>query len=182
MLKNIKSSYFSIIILSFLDEKVKLQLIKYNKSLQKKLDIKIINYQFFSGKYIIYESKIRGKEYYGYFDKLIYDGEYLKGKRYRKGTEYDLNGTVIFEGEYLNGLKQGQGKEYNHFGELMFEGEYSKDKTWKGKVFNGNGIIIYQLDNTGKNIIKLYKKGRLIFEGEYLNGKGKEYDDYGKLM
>ena len=42
MLKNIKSSYFSIIIFYFLDEKIKLQLIKYNKSFQKKLDIKII--------------------------------------------------------------------------------------------------------------------------------------------
>ena len=143
MLKNIKSSYFSIIIFYFLDEKVKLQLIKYNKSFQKKLDIKIINYKFFSGKYIIYESHTKGKEYYGYFDKLIYEGEYLKGKKHGKGKEYDLNGTVIFEGEYLNGLKNGKGKEYNHFGELMFEGEYLKDKTWKGKIFNGNGNIIY---------------------------------------
>ena len=171
MLKNIKSSYFSIIIFYFLDEKVKLQLVKYNKNLQKKLDIKIINYQFFSGKYIIYESNIKGKEYYGYFDKLIYDGEYLKGKKHRKGKEYDLNGTVIFEGEYFHGLKQGQGKEYNQFSELMFEGEYLKDKTWKGKVFNENGNIIYELDNTGKNIIRHYKKGKLIFEGKYLNGK-----------
>ena len=98
MLKNIKSSYFSIIIFYFLDEKVKLQLIKYNKSFQKKLDIKIINYKFFSGKYIIYESHTKGKEYYGYFDKLIYERKYLKGKKHGKGKEYDLNGTVIFEG------------------------------------------------------------------------------------
>ena len=127
MLKNIKSSYFSIIILSFLDEKVKLQLIKYNKSLQKKLDIKIINYQFFSGKYIIYESKIRGKEYYGYFDKLIYDGEYLKGKRYGKGEKYYHQNKIFFKGNYLNGERNGNKKEYYKNGELLYEGEILND-------------------------------------------------------
>ena len=36
MLKNIKSSYFIKIIFVFLDEKQKLKLVKYNKSIQKK--------------------------------------------------------------------------------------------------------------------------------------------------
>ncbi len=38
--------------------------------------------------------------------KLIFEGEYLNGKRSGKGKEYDeLNGKLIFEGEYLNGKK-----------------------------------------------------------------------------
>ena len=38
-------------------------------------------------------------------NKLIYEGEYLNGKRNGKGKEYDLNDKLIFEGEYLNGKK-----------------------------------------------------------------------------
>ena len=30
---------------------------------------------------------------------------------------------IIFEGEYLNGKRNGKGKEYNRFGSLIFEGE-----------------------------------------------------------
>ena len=36
---------------------------------------------FISGKYIIYESEKKGKEYNGYTDDLIFEGEYLNGKR-----------------------------------------------------------------------------------------------------
>ena len=55
MLKNIKASYFLRILFSCLDEKQKLELIKYNKSLQEILNIRLIYYKYFSGKYIEYE-------------------------------------------------------------------------------------------------------------------------------
>ena len=33
--------------------------------------------------------------------------------------------TIIFEGEYLNGKRNGKGKEYNYYnGKLEYEGEY----------------------------------------------------------
>ena len=48
MLKSIKSSYIIKIVLSFIKEKHKLKLVKYNKSLQNKIDISIINYIYFS--------------------------------------------------------------------------------------------------------------------------------------
>ena len=54
MLDNIKSSYFSERIFSFIDEGQKLKLFKYNKKIQKILNITIINYKHFKGKYIIY--------------------------------------------------------------------------------------------------------------------------------
>ena len=47
MSKNIKSSYFIKLLFSFLDEKEKLDLIKYNKCLQKNIDISILNYKCF---------------------------------------------------------------------------------------------------------------------------------------
>ena len=97
MLKNIKSSYFTKIIFSFVKEKQKLQLIKYNKKLQKGLNINLINYQLISKRYIIYESsgKGKGKEYNFYNDSLVYEGEYLNGRRNGKGKEF-LYDKLIF--------------------------------------------------------------------------------------
>ena len=43
------------------------------------------------------------------------------GKGYLK--EYK-NNTLIFEGEYLNGRRHGKGKEYDEDGELLYEGNY----------------------------------------------------------
>ena len=114
MLKNIKSSYFRNIIFSYIGEKQKLRILKYSKLLQKNLNINIINYRHFTGKYIKYESNKLGKEYDAYKDDvLIYEGEYLNGERHGKGKEYNnFNGKLIYKGEYLNGKRHGKGKEY----------------------------------------------------------------------
>ena len=70
MLKKIKSSYFSEILFSYVDEEQKLKLIKYNKTLQNNININIINYKHFKGKYLIYESNGIVKEYLGKEDSL----------------------------------------------------------------------------------------------------------------
>jgi len=44
MLENVKSSYFIKIIFSFVDERKKLMIVKYNKSFQKALNVNLINY------------------------------------------------------------------------------------------------------------------------------------------
>ena len=110
MLNNIKSDFFVKFLFSYLDEKQKLYLLKYNKSLQKLLNINIINYQCISGRYIIYEKNGIGKEYNGYSNLLVYAGEYLNGKRNGKGKEYFGINNIEFEGEYLNDKKNGKGK------------------------------------------------------------------------
>ena len=61
-----------------LNEKIKLKAIKYNKYLQKKTDVNLIHYKFLSGKYLIYEEKGKGKEYNGYNNDLIFEGDYLQ--------------------------------------------------------------------------------------------------------
>ena len=103
MLKNIKSKYIIEILFLYIDEERKLKLVKYNKNLQKTIDIRAINYKHFTGRYIIYETNKIKKEYEFPNDKLRFEGEYLNGERNGKGKEYsDLNGRVSFEGEYLN--------------------------------------------------------------------------------
>ena len=85
MLKNIKSSYFIINIFSFIDDGLKLDIIKHNKKLQNIMNITIMNYKFFSGRYLIYEDDKKVKEYYIITNQLAFEGEYLKGKRNGKG-------------------------------------------------------------------------------------------------
>ena len=98
MLKNIKSSYFPKVLFSCIEEKQKLKLVRYNKSLQKSLHFSINNYMYFQGKCKEYGSYGKGKEYdYG---NLIFEGEYLNGKRNGKGKEYDEDGNLEFEGIY----------------------------------------------------------------------------------
>ena len=183
MLDKIKSSFFKKIIFSFINDKNELKIIKYNKNLQKLIGINIINYKIFSGRYIIYETKGKGKEY-NCENKLLFEGEFLNGER-KKGKEYSEDENIIFEGEYLNGrrwngmgydieenivyeLKNGKGyvKEYNYDDILLFEGEYLNGKrNGKGEEYNF--------------------KGNLIFEGEYLDGKrwnGKGYDIYYNIV
>ena len=81
MLKSIKSSFICKVIFSYIKNRRRLKIIKYNKSAQKKMDINIIYYKIFSGKYITYETETKGKEYNSYNNQLIFEGEYLNGEK-----------------------------------------------------------------------------------------------------
>ena len=175
MLKNIKSSYITKIVFDFLDERRKLILVKFSKTLQNKIDISTINYQLFITSYFEKIDYSKGKEYNLYTNKLIYEGGYKNGKRNGKGIEYDNNEKKIFEGNYLNGKRNGRGIEINAIFNRLFEGEYKNGKR------NGRGKEYYSSNskhiNDGEEKIK--------FEGEYLNGKrwtGKGYDFNKKLL
>ena len=195
MLENIKSTYFKKIIFSLLDENAKLKILRYNKNLQKLLDIQIINYFIFTQKYIIKEANEFSKTYiYNpyyediYEDKLIFEGQYLNGLKNGKCKEYDAeSGIIQFEGEYLNGLRIGKGKEYYTVDKLKFEGEYlNGERNGKGKEYTYEGSLSFEGEYLNGEINgkgKEYNQDSII-EGQYLNGKrnGKckeySYDDY----
>ena len=185
-LNNVKACYFLKILFSHLNERRKLRIINYSKSLQNVLNINIINYKILYGKYIEYESNGKAKEFSSYDDHLIYEGDYFNGKRNGKGKEYDEDERLKFEGEYLNGKRNGKGKEYDIYGdEIIFEGEYLNGKRWNGKIYDHDGHSTYELKN-GNGYFKEYYEDEnylsLEFEGVYKNGekngKGKEYYDY----
>ena len=91
---------------------------------------------------------------------------------------------LIFEGEYLNGKRNGKGKEYYDNGKLKYEGEYLNGKNWNGKGYNKNGIIDFQIEDGNGKIKEYNRSGELKFYGKYKNGekngKGKEYE-FGEL-
>ena len=131
-MERIKSTFFVRLLFSHIDEKVKLKIINYNKKLQNKLEINIYHYVFLSGKFVVIGQDGKGKEIQGKDKRIIFEGQYLNGKRNGKGKEYDerkyldfgilsdlvkeIKGKkndknyVKFEGEYLNGKRNGKGK------------------------------------------------------------------------
>ena len=183
MYKNIKSDYFKKILLLHLDERKLLQLINYNKELQNLMDIKLICFKINSGKIIIGERSGLGKELDYFTNKILFEGEYLNGKRNGNGIEYHKNGGKIFEGEYINGKRHGKGKEYfwiEQF-EFYFEGNYLNGKIWNGfqygqiitesEIKNGSGFIIESSH---------YSPCETYIECEYKNGEknGKGEESY----
>ena len=172
-------------IFSYIDENIKLNIIKYNKNLQTLINVNIINYKILSKKIIIkeiIEEKEIWKIYNSINNNLIFEGDYLNGI----GKEYNDKGKVLYEGEYLNGKRNGKGKVYYSDGKLLYEGEFLNNKKWNIKEYDKNGNIINELKN-GKGYIDVYNEFDIrIFEGEYTNGlrngKGKEFYNNGKLL
>ena len=125
MWRKIKSSLILRKIMINLDTKIKFNLIAYNKTLQKNLDLDLIDFRRFSGRYKVEENG-ETKEYDSYTNKLLFEGHYANNKRNGEGKEYNINGKLIFEGEYLDG-KKWKGKSFKYdedTNELIFECEY----------------------------------------------------------
>ena len=198
LIESIKSSYILKYIFSYLDINKLLEIIKYNKKFQSKLEIDIEYFKLISGRYIKNDNNGTCKEYSLDEDQLVFEGEYSNGKRNGKGKEYGKYNDIIFEGEYLNGKKfkgvgyyknkkmfeldKGEGKEYYNNGQIKFEGEYLNNKRFNGKLYDINGNIEFEI-KYGKGFGKdYYYNGILKYEGDYLNGKGKEYSEYGRLI
>ena len=184
MLKKIKSVFFIKRIFSYISETNLLNLIEYNRALQKNLDKSLLNYKLKSGKYIINQTNNKAKIYSSYNDKLIIECEYLNGKKNGIYKEYDNNGTLIIECEYLNGKKNGKYKTYNERGNLILDAEYSNDKLMN--IFNYDKInwMINGLHDGNGFIKEKNQEGKISFEIEYVNGnirKIRHYYDNGKL-
>ena len=98
---DIKSKHIIKSIFSLINIKQKLNLILYNKELQKIIGVDIEDYKKASGKYKVAERNGNGREYLLNTNILLFEGEYLDWIRNGKGKEYYLNGNISFEGEYF---------------------------------------------------------------------------------
>ncbi len=198
MWRKIKSSFIFQKVFSYLALKKKFNIVVYNKKAQRKLDLNLIDLKRYSG---LYKQKIYGKTeikdtytgtllFQGYIangkkngegkeyneeGKLIFQGEYLDGKKWKgKFKEYD-NDTknLVFECEYLNGIIEGEAKEYDKYdGQLLFSGKYSNGKR------NGEGIEYKPIPGEKADQDSYYPSGKIIFRGTYLNGEKKQGKEY----
>jgi len=186
LIERVKSKYIIIEIFSYLEQILKLKMIKYNNKYQNIFEINIDNYKKKSKIKRIMEKNGFGKEYTIDSNKLIFEGEFKNGKKNGKGKEYyESNGKILFEGIYLNGKRHGKGIKFTSYGEIEFKGEYSNGYKIEGKGYNCNGKLEFVLKRNGKGKEYDYN-GKLIFEGEFKNemknGKGKKYYKNGKLQ
>ena len=180
MLGNIKSLYFQKMIFSNLNEKTKLKIIKYNNSLKSLMKINLNYYILYAGKFIIYETNEKGKEYcWGRPGEIIFEGEYKNGERNGKGKEYYEYSRLMFEGNYKNGKRNGKGKEFYDNGKIKFEGEFLYGQKWNGRQYNSENNNYNEIKNGDGFIMEYDNDGNLVYEGEYKNGKrngkGKEF-------
>ena len=195
-LKIIKSKIILKRIFNFLEKRKKFILLNYNKVLQDIFGLSIDDYKEETNLIKICGFNGYGKEYKKFTHELIFEGNYLKGKKNGKGIEYYENGIKKTEGEYLNG-KIIQGIVYDEKGNelfkikngniielydndiIKFKGEYLNNKRFNGKGYDYNGNEIYEIKNGNGYIKEYYPNGSLLFEGNYLrglkNGEGKEY-------
>ena len=161
-------------IFSFLEENIKLNIIKYNKKYQNLFEINIEYFRKKSGKLriieengigkeytidknkLIFEGKFKngkkngkGKEYHKWSDKPTFEGSYLNDKRHGKGREYEY-GFLRFDGNYLNGKRHGKGIQYGSGGKIEFEGIYENGYLIEGKGYNWDGKLTFELRRNGK--------------------------------
>jgi hypothetical protein len=84
-INRIRSSYILKEIFSFLEPREKLDIIIYNRKLKENLEISIQDYKRISGKYIKGEKNGKGCIYTLDKNILIFEGEFLNGKKMEKG-------------------------------------------------------------------------------------------------
>ena len=141
------------------------------------------NLCIYEGEYINDKKNGEGKIYS--LDHICLEGKFLNGYLLR-GKAYDFDhGTLKFNGSFFF-YHEITGKEYTD-GYLSYESDYLYGVKWNGKGYDKNGNIIYELNN-GNGYTKEYHgfSDTLKYEGQFkygkANGKGKEYDFDGKLI
>ena len=103
-------------------------------------------------KIIKYNKKIKNRLNIELIDYKRFTNRYIIYTENGKGKEYNgINNELLFYGTYLNGVRNGYGKEYRN-SLKVFEGNFIKG------IRNGYGKDYFD-------------DRRIIFEGEYLNGK-----------
>ena len=84
MLPLIKSTFILNKIFSCVDVKIKLNLARFNKTLQNRLNVDMIDFRRLSKRYIKGERNGFAKEYNSYSNELIFEGGYLVEKEMEK--------------------------------------------------------------------------------------------------
>ena len=153
MINKIKSKYILQNVFIHVNYIQKLNIIRFNKRAQNRLEINIVDYRRLSGKYKIIKNN----------ETIIYN---------------TYNDKILFKGLYSNENKNVFGREFNEEGEIIFEGEYYDGKKWNGteKIYDEDtGNLIFEY--IWKIKVKEYDKfdGELLFEEKYLNRKRNGY-------
>ena len=75
----------------------------------------------------------------------------MNGEKNGIGKEYD-DGRLIYEGEFLFGKRHGEGKKYYNNNKIKYEGEYLYGKKWNGIKYDFNQEFSFEIKNGKGNI------------------------------
>ena len=123
-------------------------------------------------------------------EHIVYEGDFVNGKKHGVGMLYYFNGECQYSGEFRDGLEHGKGHFYDPSGAKRYNGDYQFGKEWgtgvwfhagtkqpeyKGEweqgVPHGTGTLF--LEDGQKRYYGGWVKGEFHGTGELYNRKGK---------
>lgn len=144
---------------------------------------------YISGYGTLYHSNGNTKQYEGEMDSRNV-GRY--GYKWGKGIEYNKSGSIIYDGNFVKGKKEGYGTSYNPNGTVNFSGLWKNNKPLQlnlyqnGPVATSNGNLLRRTLPVGSTTKKQYFRGHFNYSGKFdtngLQGFGIKKNLKGKLV
>ena len=105
---------------------------------------------------------------------LRYRGDFDNNQFHGTGTLYFPDGLPLYRGEFRNNQFHGAGTLYFPYGQIHYRGEFRNNLFHgEGELFSDDGIWRYHgnfVDNTLNGRTRVYYRGSLIYEGDFLDG------------
>ena len=122
ILKNLKNDYFIQKFFDYIQKRRILKTIRYNKSIQKRINLNINHYKEFSEKYSSIEIKIKPMENkYGRFIKIKEEDEEYYHIYYNDNKKEQIKGTSLNENDNVSKINIIIGYQVESFNELFYD-------------------------------------------------------------
>jgi len=150
--------------LSFILEKVKVQLSKTRKQLQQKSYGEYLKFKNTKGSIMHYVGQVKNGKANGFGIALLntgsrYEGQWKNNQRHGEGTYHWPDGEY-YVGSYTGDKRDGYGTYYWPNGE-KYSGEWHEDKrNGSGKFFGTDGAIVTKGEWQNDKLVSAIKKGK----------------------
>jgi len=144
LLKLHKNQYLRLETLSSILEKNRLEFLQQRTHFTlEKLNFKV------GGIIALYEGQLQNKQPHGYGrliieNHLVYEGEWINGKREGQGISYHRGGIISYQGDWFQGKKQGYGASF-YPNKLLYRPEYFGQ--WSENKEHGQGALYSNLQH-----------------------------------
>ena len=119
--ENLKSNFFMRKILEYLTKKKSLEIVKYNKNIQKRINLNIFDYIEYTEKYSSIEIEIKlGKNKYGTFIKFKEENRLYFHIYFNNNKEEEIKRNYVMENENIQMINIIIEYQVNSFFELFY--------------------------------------------------------------